>query len=62
MLKKKLIEEEAINLNIISVKSKECVSYGDEIQLIHYDSQEYIRSRTVVAAIDKSCNRIELTS
>ncbi len=42
-------------------KGNECIAYGDDVQLLHNDSKTFIRSRTIVAELDKSCNRVEMT-
>lgn len=38
----------------------ETVNYGEEVQLLHYDSKSFIEGSKSCAEIDKSCNQIKL--
>ena len=59
-LTKKLQEEISINKKQYMRRMGESVSYGDEIQLLHYDSKSFVEGSKSCAEIDKSCNLIKL--
>ena len=40
----------------------EVVSYGDEIQLLHYDSSSFLEGGKQCAELDRSCYIIRLSS
>lgn len=49
-----------MNLRIRERKRGELVTYGQEIQLLHADSESFITAKKICAEIDKSCNKVEL--
>jgi hypothetical protein len=60
-LMKKLQEEKSINQKVFARRKGELVSYGEEVQLLHYDSQSFIEGSKLCSEMDKSCNLIKLT-
>eukprot|EP00347_Sterkiella_histriomuscorum_P021853 403332539 len=60
-LQKKLLEEEEINVKILDRRMGEIVTYGQEIQLLHCDSETFITAKKMCADVDKSCNKVELS-
>lgn len=44
----------------MALKNSEYVAYGNEIQLLHVDSNSFITAKKGCADIDKSCNKVEL--
>ena len=61
-LKKKLTEESTMNQKIYQRRTGEEVAYGDELQLLHYDSKSFLEGSKLCADIDKSCNLIKLNN
>ena len=59
-LNKKLQEEISMNKKICDRRRGEQVTYGDELQLLHYDSKSFLEGSKNCAEIDKSCNLIKL--
>ena len=59
-LNKKLAEETSMNKKIFERRSGEFVAYGDEIQLLHYDSKFWLEGSKNCSEIDKSCNLVKL--
>lgn len=49
-----------MNSKILERRMGEIVTYGQEIQLLHCDSQTFISAKKMCADIDKSCNKVEL--
>lgn len=54
-------DEEEVNRRVSQMKAGEWVTYGNEIQLMHCDSQGYLCVNKVCADFDRSCNKIEIT-
>ena len=61
-LKKKLQEEISTNKKIFERRRGELVQYGNEIQLLHYDSHSFLEGSKNCADLDKSCNMVRLNS
>lgn len=61
-LSKKLQEEVSMNKKILDRRRGELVTYGDELQLFHYDSKSFLEGSKNCSEIDKSCNMIKLNS
>ena len=59
-LTKKYQEESMQNKAAIVRRVGEKVLYGDEIMLVHYDSQNIIEASKTCAEFDKSCNLLRL--
>ena len=50
-----------MNAKILERRKGEIVTYGQEIQLLHCDSETFITSKKMCAEVDKSCNKVELS-
>ena len=61
-LERKLKEEEAQNQKIFNMRKGEFVEYGNEIQLLHVDSNCFMQATKQCADEDNSCNKVELSS
>jgi len=61
-LTKKLNEEIELNKKIFKRRHGELVEYGNEIQLLHYDSKSFLEGSKTCAELDKSCNLLVLKS
>jgi len=61
-LERKLKEEEGQNQKALNMRRGEFVEYGNEIQLLHVDSQCYMQATKQCADEDNSCNKVELSS
>lgn len=59
---KKLIEEKLNNEKLFKRALGIPILYGEEIQLIHYDSGNYLKTEKTCAEVDKSSNLCMLTS
>ena len=59
-LKKKLAEERANNRAIMMRRRGEKIMYGDEVQLVHYDSEAFVSASKTCADRDKSSNLVKL--
>ena len=55
-LTKKYLEEQHQNKLILLRRTGEQVVYGEEIMLIHYDSQSLVQASKTCAEFDKSSN------
>lgn len=61
-LNKKLSEETSQNKKSFERRRGELVCYGDEIQLLHYDSKSFLEGSKNCAELDKSCNLVKLNN
>lgn len=61
-LNKKLMEETNLNRKIFERRRGELVQYGDELQMLHYDSNSFLEGSKNCSEIDKSCNMVKLNS
>jgi hypothetical protein len=61
-LSKKLGEEANLNKKIFDRRRGELVTYGDELQMLHYDSKSFLEGSKNCSEIDKSCNMVKLNS
>ena len=52
---KKMMEEEESNRNLSARKQGEWVTYGNEIQLMHYDSKGIVK--ILIGDTAENCNR-----
>lgn len=59
-LNKKLQEEVSMNKKIFDRRRGELVSYGDELQMLHFDSKSFLEGSKNCSEIDKSCNMVKL--
>lgn len=59
-LTKKLEEELKENNNILERRIGETVQYGQEIELVHFDSQGLLEASKTVAEFDKQSNLLNL--
>ena len=59
-LNKKLAEETSMNAKVNARRTGEVVTYGEEMQLLHYDSKSFLEGSKNCAEIDKSCNMVRL--
>lgn len=57
---KKLEEEKKENNNILSRRIGEQIEYGQEVELVHYDSDALLESSKTVADFDKQSNLLKL--
>jgi len=60
LLEKKVEEEKELNRKITNIKNGEFIAYGNEIQLMHCDSDLLMTAKKWCAVVDKSCNKVEL--
>jgi len=60
VLQKKLTEENETNKKIFDRRRGETIRYGDELQILHYDSKHFLEGTKICAEVDKACNMIKL--
>ena len=48
-------------MKILNLKRGEFVAYGNEVQLIHADSDLILKAKKECAIVDKSCNKVVLS-
>ena len=61
-LERKLKDEDAQNQKICITRRGEFVAYGNELQLLHVDSNCYMQAAKQCADEDNSCNKVELAT
>jgi Inositol 1,4,5-trisphosphate/ryanodine receptor len=61
-LNKKLAEESNLNRKLYDRRRGEHINYGEEIQLLHYDSKSFLEGSKNCSEIDKSCNLVRLNA
>lgn len=57
-LERKLKEEEIQNQKQYNLRKGEFVEYGNEIQLLHVDSNCFLEASKACADDDNSCNKV----
>jgi hypothetical protein len=61
-LERKMKDEAVQNKKSFLVRMGEYVEYGNEIQLLHVDTESFVRGRRGCADEDNSCNKVELAT
>ena len=60
--KKRIIKEKQSNKDLLPMTYGKSVSYGSEIQIMHYNSKGYFNGRKLCSEYDKSSYKFELST